>query len=152
MSFADSETTAHALAPVREYNFRFTPRVLHDADVPDPDAVREARAHRLDDRLLGCKSHGDESLRPLRECELHALLWHQEMVGKAVTKALECMNDAFRLEHINPDAKDHARAAAISAFMSRTAISSPSNTARAMIACPMLSSTISRIAATGWTL
>ena len=40
----------------------------------------------------------------------------------------------------------------ISAFMSRTAASSPVNIARATMQWPMLSSTISAIAATGVTL
>src|SRR6185437_3696 len=50
------------------------------------------------------------------------------------------------------DENVHQRAATMSAFMSRTAVARPSNTARAMIACPMLSSTTSRSEAMGCTL
>src|ERR1700719_3085320 len=56
--------------------------------------------------------------------------------------------DAIDLEHIDADPVDH-RAARINSFMSRTALAKPSTMARATIACPILSSTISGMAAIG---
>ena len=65
---------------------------------------------------------------------------------------LQGLVDALRLENIDANSKNHSRAATIRAFISRTATARPSNTAREMMEWPMLSSTISRMAATGCTL
>ena len=63
--------------------------------------------------------------------------------------------DGLRLARLHPNAGRHrseARAASIRLRMSRTARSRPENTARAMIACPMLSSRIGSIRAMSETL
>ena len=48
----------------RPDDLRLAAPVLHHADVANPHAVGEARAHRLDDRFLGGEAHGEEPLRP----------------------------------------------------------------------------------------
>src|SRR4029077_17911080 len=117
----------------------------------DPHPVGEAGAHGLDDRLLGGEAHGEEALGALGEGQLRHLRRQQERLREARAEALEGACDALHLEHVHPDAVDHARAASISAFISRTACASPTNSACAMIACPMLSSTMSGNVATGGT-
>src|SRR5262249_6232279 len=134
------------------HHLGFTPRVLHDAHVADPHAVREARAHRLDDRLLGGEAHGEKTPGAGGARQLRPLLRHQQVLDEAGTEALEGLRDARGLEHVDADAEDHPRASVISLFISRIADGSPTNSACATIACPMLSSTISRTAATGCTL
>src|SRR6185369_5057273 len=148
-------------------------------DVANPHTVREAGAHRLDDRFLGREPHGEEAFRTLRAGELLALCRHEQPVDEMIAEALERLLDASRLEHIDADTVNHGRriiretsaprgslsadargagrhaqrlASSMSWRMSRTAGPMPSNTARAMIAWPMFSSTMSAIAATGCTL
>ena len=75
------------------------------------------------------------------------------MLAEALVEPL----DALELHDVGADAEDHApalapRASTISALHLATARAMPSITARATIAWPMLSSTISGIAATGCTL
>jgi len=152
MPVTHSQAPAHPLPALGEYDFRLPPGVLHHPHVPDPHPVREPRSHRLDDRLLGRKPHGDEPHPPLGLRKLRLLLRHQQPLDETLPVPLQRLLDPLHLEDIHPDPVDHARAALISAFMSRTAASSPANTAREMMACPMLSSTTSRIAATGCTL
>jgi hypothetical protein len=146
----DAQPATQALAPGRPDDLRLAPGVLHDADVADPHAVREAGAQRLDDRFLGSKAHRQEALGPARAGELRALGRQQQPLDEALAPALEGRMHAPRLQHIDADTVDH-RAASIAAFMARTAAGRPSNTARATIAWPILSSTMSRIAATGAT-
>ena len=76
--------------------------------------------------------------------------WNSNHSNPPVVIVGQVRNMGF--EHIDTDSENHWRAATISAFISRTAGARPSNTARAMMACPMLSSTISWMAATGCTL
>ena len=134
MALADAEAAAYALAALGEHHLRPPPRVLHDTDIADPHSVREARAHRLHDRLLGREAHREETLAPLGLGELRQLLGHQQVVDEARAEALQSLPDAPRLEHIDANAEDHARAASIKAFISRTAAPSPSNSAREMMA------------------
>src|SRR5581483_3664457 len=148
----DPEGLPHALAAFGEHHLRFPPGVLHHAHIADPDTVREAGAHGLDDRFLGGKPHRQETRRPLRLGELHVLRGHEQMLHEARSESLQGLIDALRLEHIDTDSENHPRAATMRAFISRTATANPSNTAREMMAWPMLSSTISLIAATGCTL
>ncbi len=68
-------------------HLRLAPGVLHHADIAHPHAVREAGAHRLDDRLLGRKAHRQEALRSLRALELHPLLGHQQPLDDARAEA-----------------------------------------------------------------
>ena len=152
MTIADTQRAAHFLAARRISDFGLAPCVLHHADVADPDAVRETRAHGLDDGFLGGEPHGDESLGPLRPAELRTLGRHEQAVDEMIAKPPQDLLDARGLEHVDADAEDHRRAPIMSAFMSRTAASRPVKMARAMMQWPMLSSTISEMAATGPTL
>jgi hypothetical protein len=113
--------------------------------------VREPRPHGLDDRLLGGEAHREEALGARGERELRLLLRHEEVLDETVAEALERLGDACTLQHVDADAEDHVRASRIRAFISRTAAGSPTNSACARSAWPMLSSAISRTAATGCT-
>jgi len=73
-------------------------------------------------------------------------------IDEVLTELREDLGYARGFEHVDADAEDHRRAPIISAFMSRTAASSPVKIARPMMQWPMLSSTISAIEATGMTL
>jgi hypothetical protein len=152
MALAHSQAAADFVAALGKHHLGLTPGVLHHPDIPDPNAVREARAHGFDNRLLGGKAHGNETLGPLRARELRLLFRQQQVIDETRAEFLQCAADALRLEHVHADTENHGRAATINCFMSRMAGASPSNTARAMMECPMLSSTMSRIAATGCTL
>src|SRR5271154_1755052 len=104
---ADAELAAHALAARREYDIRPSPAVLHDANIADPDAVREAGAHGLDDRLLGGKARCEEPLRPGGARQLRQLLRQQQVIDQALAKARVTLVHALGAQHIDADAKDH---------------------------------------------
>src|ERR1700730_7477529 len=149
---ADPETIAHPRAALGVHHFRPSPGILDDADVAYPHPVRKASTHALHDGLFGGESHGQKTHRPGRALELRPLFGHQEMADEPLAVLLEHPLDSFHLEHIDSDSEYHRRAARIKSFMSRTALGSPSNIARATMACPMFNSTISGIAAIGSTL
>ena len=65
VAFADAEPAPDFLAARGIDHLGLAPGVLHDAHVANPDAMREACAHRLHDGFLRRESHRDESLRPL---------------------------------------------------------------------------------------
>ena len=139
---AYAEPLAHSLATRRPDHLGLAERVLHAADVADPDAVGEARAHRLDDRLLGGEAHREEALGALGPRQLRELGRHQQPLGETRAEARMHLVHPVRLQHVDPDAVDHRRAASINDFISRTAGSRPVNTARATIAWPMFNSSI----------
>src|SRR5688572_7023966 len=149
---ADAQRTAYPIAALGKDDLRLAPRVLHHAHVANPHAMCEAGAHRLDDRLLGGKTHRDEARGPAGVYKLRLLLGHEQALHEVLAETLERALDPVRFEHVDPDAENHGRAAIIRAFMVCTASVRPTNTARDTMACPILSSTISAIAATGWTL
>ncbi len=78
----------------------------------------------------------------------------QQTSNEVLAMTLERRFHARKLHDVGADAKDHlpSRPSIINRFISRTARGKPSNTARATMAWPILSSTISRMAATGCTL
>jgi len=82
-----------------------------------------------------------------REHRARDLLIAQALQAKQAASEVGVRN-GFDVE----DEDVHLRAAVISAFISRTASPRPVNSARATIAWPMFSSTISWMAATGCTL
>ena len=108
---------------------------------------------RLDDGLLGGETHGEKALGALRFGKLRAFRRHEQAVDEmlAVLARRRFLTRAASSTS-TPMPKIIARAPSISAFMSRTAASRPVKIARAMMQWPMLSSTISGIAATGCTL
>ena len=152
VTFADAEALADALATLGVDDFGFTPGILHHANIANPDTVREAGPHGFDDRFLGGEAHGKKARGALGFGQLHLFGGHEEMLDKARAKTLEGLVDALRFENIDTNSKNQSRAATIRAFISRTATLRPSKTAREMMEWPMLSSTISPIAATGCTL
>ena len=112
----------------------------------------KARAHGLDHRFLGGETHRDEPLWPRGARQLRPLVRHQQPVDEVIAETRQRALDARELQDVDADAVDHPRARCICARISRTAAASPSNTAWAMMAWPMLSSVISGVAATGPTL
>ena len=101
-------------------------------------------AHRLDDGLLGGKTHRQKPLGSPCFAELLAFGRHQQPLDEAIAVLVVEPLHARGLEHVDADAEDHRRAPSIRAFMSRTARSRPIKIARATMQWPMLSSTISR--------
>ena len=152
MPLADAELPAQRAAALRVDDLRLPERVRHHADVAHPDAVREARAERLDDRFLRREPHREKAHGPLRLREQRELLVEQQPAREVLAEPLPRLLDALRLQDVGADAEDHARAATMSAFIFATAPAKPSNNACATIAWPMLSSTIERMAAIGATL
>jgi hypothetical protein len=106
----------------------------------------------LHDGLLGREAHGEKALFSFGFAELLALLRQQQPVEEVLAEPVVHLLDARGFEHVDADPEDHRRAPCISTFMSRTAASRPVKMARPMMQWPMLSSTISGIAATGITL
>ena len=94
--------------------------------------MRKAGTHGFDDGLLGGETHGKKALAALGARELRVLLGHEQMLDEARAEALERAHDAPALQHVDADAEDHARAAAIRAFISRTAAGRPTNRACAI--------------------
>ena len=81
---ADAELAAHLLAARRIDHFGPAPGVLHHAHVANPDAMREARAHGLDDGLLGGETHREKPFGSPRFAELRAFGRHQQAVDEMV--------------------------------------------------------------------
>src|SRR5690606_6692347 len=117
-----------------------------------PDALAEARTHRLDDCFLGGEVHGKKTHLAFRTLELRALLRHQQPLDEML--GVLCINllDARDLAQIRPHTEYHPRASFMTVRISRTAWSRPMKIARETSAWPMLSSTICGRAATGPTL
>src|SRR5687767_13038626 len=157
VAFADAELFAHLAAALRPDDLRLAPRIRHDTAVADPHAVREAGAHRLDDRLLRREAHRQETHRTGVAAERLELGGQQQTFHEPLAELLVHLADALQLHDVRADAEDHAlalaaRASIIRRFISDTARAMPSISERATMACPMFSSTISRIAAIGCTL
>ena len=152
MTFADAELAAQGAAALGIDDLRLPELVRQHADVAHPDAVRETRAERLDDRFLGGEPHREKPHGALRLGEQRELFVEQQTAREVLAEPLPRLLDALRLQNVRADTEDHARAATMSAFILATAPAKPSNSACATIAWPMLSSTIAVIAATGITL
>src|SRR5439155_802353 len=83
-------------------------------------------------RILGGEARAPEGLAALSARELRLRLGHEQMLEEASAETLKRARDAPALEDIDADAEDHARAATIRAFISRTAAARPTNSA-----CPI---------------
>src|SRR5438128_1981718 len=103
MPVADTQIAPNPLAPLRVHDLRLAPRVLHDADVADPHAVREAGAHRLHDGFLGREAHGEEPVSSLSAGKLDLLLRHEQMLDEARAEPLQRLTDTLGLEDIDAD-------------------------------------------------
>src|ERR1700675_1232613 len=69
--------------------------------------MRKAGPHALDDRLLGCKAHGQKSHRARAALELGAFLRQQQVPYEALAVFLVDALDAIDLEDIDADAENH---------------------------------------------
>src|SRR3546814_929005 len=74
----------------------------------------------------------------------------EDALLEALTETLERIGDPFDAAQVRSQSHDH-RAASIRSRIRRTAVSSPVNTASPIRECPILSSAICGIAATGCT-
>src|SRR4051812_25743320 len=111
----------------------------------------DARADRLRERLLRGPALGEVPRLVLGPVEARALLRGEDAVDEPLAVALEHLANAIDRHDVGSDPDDH-RAPVMSAFISRTASRSPTNTARLTIAWPMCSSRMPGSAATGSTL
>src|SRR5262249_22813571 len=127
-------------------------RGLHHLHVPPADAGR--RTERLHQGLLGGEA------RRVGRCRVAAPLAGGGL-GLGVDALAEPLSirpgqdpsDALHGAEVHAEPHDgHPHGLRISATMSRTARSIPTRTARAMMACPMFSSSISSMRAIAWTL
>src|SRR5690606_12961149 len=135
-------------------HLRRTLGVIVDLHVVPGHAFGQSGAQRLEDGLLGCITLG-QIARRLRvgKIALH-LVGGQDAPGEALALTPQYRLDTTDQHHIGAYTDDHRGASApmISARISATAPARPENSARAMIAWPMLSSLIPGIAAMGSTL
>src|SRR6056297_826998 len=149
----DAEPPAYLPAALGEDHHRPAPGVGHEARVAYPHAVGEAGAERLHHCLLGRETHGQEAHRPLVAAEQLGFPRHQQAAHEMLAETLVGIGDTGDLYDVRADAEyQEPRAPCITSRIRATAGPSPSMTARAMMAWPMLSSTISGMAATGSTL
>src|SRR5690606_5305061 len=122
---------------------RLAERIVAHADLAQEETVAEARARRLHQRFLGREAPCQELRRARRALVLPELAAAQDALGEAAPETDEACLDPGDFHHVDADAVDHDRASRMRRFISATASGRPVNTARAMMACPMLSSTIS---------
>ena len=97
MPLAHAELPAHGAAALRVDDLRLPQLVRHHADVAHPDAVRETRAERLDDRFLGGEPHREKAHGPLRLREQRELLVEQQPAREVLAEPLPRLLDALRL-------------------------------------------------------
>ena len=110
--------------------------------------MSEAGTHRLDCGLLAGKSHGEEANRPFAAVEVCPLLRHQQPVHETLAETFVGALHAGDLDDVCADTENHrVLASFMRRFISATAAFIPSKTERATMEWPMLSSTISGIAA-----
>src|SRR5687767_15144734 len=91
--FADSELPAHRAAALRIDDLRLAELVGHHADIADPDAIREARAERFDDRFLRGEPHSEEAHGPFRLREQGKLFVEQQAARKMLAEPLPRLLD-----------------------------------------------------------
>src|SRR5690606_37949144 len=111
--------------------------------------MSEACTHRLNRGLLAGKAHGEKADRPFAAVEQGPLLRHQQPVDETLAEAFVGMLHAGNFDDVRADTENHrVLASFMRRFISTTALFMPSKTERATMEWPMLSSTISGIAAT----
>lgn len=137
-----------------EYQHRPPEGIVTDAQIVQTYAMGNAGAQRLGAGLLCREALGQVTRRISFSVESLPFVRMQNALDSPRTVALIQTFDAIQRDQIDADASNahEVRAAVMSAFISRVACSSPTNSARATMECPMLSSTTSGIAATADTL
>src|SRR5262249_15908731 len=104
---AGAELATERAAALREDDFGSAAGVLDDADVAHPDAVREARAQRLRDRLLPGEAHGEETLRPSVGRVGRELLRHEDAARELLAVARARGSVAIQALDVDADPEDH---------------------------------------------
>ncbi len=128
-------------------------RIMADRDVVQGCRVAQPQAEGLAQRLLGGETLGEEGGGPGRGAVVDQLAVGQELFRRALPVARQQALHALDGDDIGADPGDQAwRPSRINRFMRRTASSQPRKRASATMAWPILSSAISRMAATGLTL
>src|SRR5688572_1381927 len=125
--------------------------VLDDTDALQRYRVAKTRAHGLGKSFLRGEAVGQVEDRPNGALVAGPLDRGQYATRETFPVLFHEARDPRRLHHVYADAVDHA-GRPISAFISRTACAMPTNTDRAMIAWPMLSSRTCGNSAMGPTL
>src|SRR5690349_371075 len=108
----------------------------------------DAGADGLRECFLGREALGEVAHLVLHACEAWAFRRREDAIDEAIAEALQALLDTLDGTDIGHDPHDHfvlapcpsSLAAAINAFISRTASRMPTNTARLTMACPMCSS------------
>src|SRR5690606_20983890 len=96
---------------------------------------------------------GQETRRTPAALPFDEFVQTKNTLAETLAKTFQRGGEPADLDQIGADTGNrHRRASTISRFISRTASASPENTARAMMAWPILSSASSGMAATGCTL
>ncbi len=128
--------------------------VVRHTDIAQAKRPPKPRPQGLGGRLLGRKALGQEMSGARGHLKLAILGDIQDAARIPGAKARKPRLEPRHPYDIGADADDHAGAAlaSMSRFISATAGARPVNTARAMIACPILSSRTPGMAATASTL
>src|SRR3989338_7423792 len=131
-----------------ELQYRLAETVVRDADALEADGVAHAAADRLGERLLGGEALRQEPGRIGVSAKLRQLALAQQPFGEALAVTRPQCLEAGVFDDVRADTENHRHSRACGnpvikrPFIFRTAASSPMNSDSAMIAWPMLSSTM----------
>ena len=117
--------------------------------------MRKPGSHGFDCRLFSGEPHGKKPHGIVSPSVQLELLFHENTAREMIAETLVDPVYAAQLDDVRTNAENHEapspRASRINRRISRTAVPRPSNTARAMIAWPIFSSTISGMRAIAFT-
>src|SRR5690242_7106454 len=134
-----------------ELEIGFSQGVMGYSDMAQADRMPDTRAKGFGKRFLGGKTLRQEHGRLHAFYILRPLLVCQQASGETLSVFFQQARNTRGFNQIGSDSINHLHASSIRFFISRTACSKPTNSARATIACPMLSSDTPGIAAIAWT-
>src|SRR5688572_29184224 len=105
MALTHAKLAAQCAASLGVDDLRLAELVRHHADVAHPNAVRETRAQRFDDRFLGSKAHRQKPHGSFRLGEQRQFLVEQYTACEMLAEALPRSLDALRLQDVraNPE-------------------------------------------------
>ena len=125
--------------------------IAPNANVAMDQAKPESDPQGLGKGLLGGKSAREKARLLLQLMKLGLLGVREDPADEPFSKPFQALLHAVYLDDVDTHTVDHGRASRMSRFISLTASPRPVRTALATIACPILSSLITGIAAMGIT-
>jgi len=135
MGFPDTVAVQKRLRLLAETEQRPPPRGMAHRNLFQGDAVAEAGTHRLDRRLLGGKALGEKMGGAGAGQKCLPFLLGQDTPREPLSETRQVFVHTGNPYDVGTDPEDHGqRASRISRFISRTASSSPVNSARATMA------------------